>query len=250
MATSLDGALLATPARFPAPDGGWAPGYLASPAWRRAVPTVVVLHHRNGLDHATEEIVRRLAASGYLAFAPNLHFREERSTPMDRAATELASAGGLPDDQCMADVERAVDFCRNLPNASGRVGMLGFCSGGRQAYLAACTFPLDAVAVCYGGHTVARPDQLTARHPVAPVDRTAMLTAPLLWLSGREDKNPSPDDAAAVEAALKAHDKEREIHIYDDTGHAFFAVDRPSYRPVAATDGWGRILSWFERHLA
>ena len=250
MATSSDGALLAEPLRFPAPEGGWATGYMARPAWQRDGPSVVVLHHRNGLDAETEEIVRRLAANGYVAMAPNLHFREERDVAMDQAAKDLAHAGGVPDDRCMADVAQAVDYVRNLPFTSGKVGMLGFCSGGRQSYLAACTSALDAVVVCYGGRVVARPDQLSDRHPVAPIARTATLSGPMLALSGKEDKNPSPDDMAAIEAALAAHGKEHEVHIYDDTGHAFFAVDRPSYRPVAATDGWSRIFSWFGRHLA
>jgi carboxymethylenebutenolidase len=229
MATSPEGALLAEPTRVPAPEGGWASGYLARPTWRGTAPAVVVLHH--------------------LALAPNLHFREERHASRQQAAEELSEAGGLADDQFLADFDRAVDVVRNLPTATGKVGLLGFCSGGRQAYLAACTFPVDAVVACYAGRTVARPDQLTPRRPVAPVERTATLSAPLLWLSGREDKNPSPDDAATVEAALTAHGKEHEVHVYDDTGHAFFAVDRPSYRPVAATDGWNRIISWFGRHL-
>ena len=245
-----DGALLAEPVRFPAPEGGWAAGYLARPAWRATAPAVLVLHHRDGLDPATTEIVRRVAAHGYLALAPNLHFREERHAPREQAAEELSEAGGLADEQFLGDLDRAIDFVRNLPTASGSVGVLGFCSGGRQAYLGACTYPLDAIVVCYGGRTVARPDQLTPRRPVAPVERTATLTAPVLWLSGREGKNPSPEDAAAVEGALTAHGKEHVVHVYEDTGHAFFAVDRPSYRPVAATDGWDRIFSWFARYLS
>lgn len=250
MPTPPDGALVAEPVRFPAPEGGWAPGYLARPAWRHDVPAVVVLHHREGLDAPTEEIVRRLAADGYAALAPNLHFREERLAPMEAAAEQLRHAGGVPDDRAVADVGQAADFARHLSTTTGALGLLGFCSGGRQAYLAACTLPFEAVVVCYGGRVVADRAQLSDRHPVAPIDMTPNLSAPLLGLFGKEDTNPSPADVAAIKTALTEHRKVHAVHSYEGTGHAFFAVDRPSYRPEAANDGWQRIWAFFGRHLA
>src|SRR5215831_9402120 len=109
---------------------------------------------------------------------------------------------------------------------------------------------LDAAVDCYGGGVVAKPEELTPRQPVAPIDFTKDLQCPLLGLFGVEDTRPSPDDTAKTEAALKQHNKTYEFHTYDNAGHAFFAVDRPHYRQHAAMDGWQKVLTWFGKHLA
>ena len=127
--------------------------------------------------------------------------------------------------------------------------MIGYCSGGRHAYLAACTMRLDAVIDCYGGRVAVAADQLTDRQPMSAVDLTGSLSCPLLGLFGVEDKNPDPAQVARIEAALRESGKEFEFHSYEDAGHAFFSVDRPNYRPEAANDGWKRILEFFARHL-
>ena len=249
MPTFPNGQLLAEAVNFQGHSGDWISGYLARPLWRQDLPAVVVLHHRNGLDAETEEITRNFAAHGYLALCPNLHHREERNASITEAAEALITAGGVPDDRCLGDVTGAVTYLRNLPTANGKLGVIGYCAGGRQAYLVACQLPLDAAVVCYGGNIVAGPDKLTERKPVAPVDMTATLSCPLLSLSGRNDTHPSPAEIAIMGQALEAHGKLHEIHIYEDTGHAFFAVERPSYQPVSATDGWHRVFDWFGKFL-
>jgi carboxymethylenebutenolidase len=166
--------------------------YLARPFGAGPYPGVVVIHHMPGWDGPTKEITRRFAHHGYVAICPNLHFREGKPTPEENSAS-IRAAGGMPDDRTMGDLQGAIDHLRALPYLSGKVGIIGYCSGGRQAYLAACTLRgLDAAVDCYGGGVDARPDELTARQPVAPIDYTKNLQCPLLGLFGVEDTRPSP----------------------------------------------------------
>ena len=223
--------------------------YLARPFGGGPYPGVVVIHHMPGWDGPTKEIARRFAHHGYAALSPNLHFREGKATPEENSAS-VRAAGGMPDDRTMGDVHGAIDYLRALPSASGKIGIIGYCSGGRQAYLAACTLSgIDAAIDCYGGGVVAKPEELTARQPVAPIDFTQDLQCPLLGLFGIEDSRPSPDDVAKTEEALKKYGKTYEFHTYENAGHAFFAVNRPNYRPHAAVDGWEKVFAWFEKHL-
>jgi carboxymethylenebutenolidase len=224
--------------------------YFARPFGAVLYAGVVIIHHMPGWDVAHKEIARRFAHHGYVAILPNLHFREGKATPEENSAS-VRAAGGMPDDRTMGDVQGAIDYVRALPYLNGKVGVIGYCSGGRQAYLAACTLRgLDAAIDCYGGGVAAKPDELTSRQPVAPIDFTKDLPCPLLGLFGAEDTRPSPEDTAKTEAALRQHNKTYEFHTYDNAGHAFFSVDRPHYRPHAAVDGWQKVLAWFGKHLA
>lgn len=224
--------------------------YLARPLGGGRLPGVVVIHHMPGWDGPTKEIAHRFAHHGFATLSPNLQFREGKATPEENSAS-VRAAGGMPDDRTMGDVQGAIDYLRALPYLNGKVGVIGYCSGGRQAYLAACTLRgIDAAINCYGGGVVAKAEELTSRQPVAPIDFTKDLQCPLLGLFGVEDTRPSPDDTAKTEAALKQHNKTYEFHTYDNAGHAFFAVDRPHYRQHAAMDGWQKVLTWFGKHLA
>lgn len=223
--------------------------YLARPLGVSAAPGVVVIHHMPGWDGPTKEIARRFAHHGYVAISPNLHFREGKATPQENSAS-VRAAGGMPDDRTMGDVQGAVDYLRALPYVNGRVGVIGYCSGGRQSYLAACTVRgLDAAIDCYGGGVVAKPEELTPRQPVAPIELTHDLQCPLLGLFGVEDTRPSPADTAKTKEALDKFGKTYEFHTYDNAGHAFFAVDRPQYRQAAAVDGWEKVFAFFGKHL-
>jgi carboxymethylenebutenolidase len=223
--------------------------YLARPAGGGPYPGVVIIHHMPGWDGPTKEIARRFAHHGYAAISPNLHFREGKATPEENSAS-IRAAGGMPDARTMGDVQGAVDYLRELPYLNGKVGVIGYCSGGRQSYLAACTVRgLDAAIDCYGGGVVAKPEELTPRQPVAPIDYTKDLTIPLLGLFGVEDTRPSPADTEVTREALTKHGKTFEFHTYDNAGHAFFAVDRPNYRQAAAVDGWKKVFDFYGRHL-
>jgi carboxymethylenebutenolidase len=223
--------------------------YLARPLGAGPFPGVVVIHHMPGWDEANKEIGRRFAHHGYVTIVPNLQFREGKATPEENSAS-IRAAGGMPDDRTMGDVQASIDYVRALPYSNGKLGVIGYCSGGRQAYLAACTLRgIDAVIVCYGGGVVAKPEELTPRQPVAPIDFTKDLQCPLLAFFGVEDTRPSPADAAKTEEALKRCGKTYEIQTYENAGHAFFAVDRPQYRVHAAVDGWKKVFAWFGKYL-
>jgi carboxymethylenebutenolidase len=223
--------------------------YLTRPLGVGAAPGVVTIHHLPGWDGPTKEIARRFAHHGYVAISPNLHFREGKATPQENSAS-IRAAGGMPDDRTMGDVQGAIDDLRTLPYLNGRVGVIGYCSGGRQSYLAACTLRgIDAAIDCYGGGVVAKPEELTPRQPVAPIDFTRDLQCPLLGLFGVEDTRPSPEDTKKTKEALDKFGKTYEFHTYDNAGHAFFAVDRPQFRQAAALDGWEKVFAFYGKHL-
>lgn len=223
--------------------------YFARPLGAGNVPGVVVIHHAPGWDEGSKEITRKFAHHGYAAICPNLHHREGPGTSAE-AAARVRAAGGVPDDRCVGDVEGAIRYLRALPYASGKIGVIGYCSGGRETYLVACRLSgIDAAVSCYGGGVVMNPEDLTERMPVAPIDLTPNLGCPLLGLFGAEDMRPSPEHVAKTEAALKQAGKTYEFHTYENAGHAFFATDRINYRTEAALDGWQKVWAWFGRYL-
>lgn len=224
--------------------------YLATPDDPGPRGAVVVIHHMPGYDAATKQITRRFAAEGYLALCPNLYSREAPGASPDDAAATARSLGGVPDDRLVGDVEGAATHLRALPSSNGRVGVIGYCSGGRQSFLAGCSLELQAVVDCYGAFVTGTPPEGFPLQ-VQPIGHlTPALSAPLLGLFGAEDQYPSPDAVAELGRLLADAGKTHELHTFPDAGHGFFAVDRPSYRPVAATEGWRLLLDFFGRHLA
>lgn len=211
---------------------------------------VVVIHHMPGYDRATKEMVCRFAMMGFNAICPNLHYREAPGTPPDDAAAATRAAGGVPDDRLVGDVDAVADYLRGLESSNGRVGVIGHCSGGRQSFLAACRLQLDAAVDCYGAFIVAAPGPQMPLKVQPILDLAPHLSCPLLGLFGAEDSYPTPAETAELEAELTRLGKTFDFHTYEGAGHAFFAVDRPSYRVEAANDGWQRIEAWYKRYLA
>jgi carboxymethylenebutenolidase len=223
--------------------------YLATPVAGGPRGSVVVIHHMPGYDRATKEIVRRFAEEGYAALCPNLYHREAPGASSDDAAAYVRAHGGVPDERLVGDVDGAAKHLLGLEGANGKVGVIGYCSGGRQTFLSACSLQVDAAVDCYGAFVV---DEPPAGFPVAmkPILELAPnLSCPLLGLFGEEDKNPTPDEVGRLSAELERLGKPHEFHTYENAGHAFFAVDRPAYRPAAAVDGWQKILTFFATHL-
>jgi len=210
-------------------------GYFARPLDGSDQPSVVVLHHMPGYDRASKEIARTFAVYGYAALMPNLHHRYAPGAKATDAAASARDAGGVPDEQCLGDVQAALDLLRGRPEANGKVGVIGYCSGGRQTWITACTLDVDAAVDCYGG----RADPALAPN----------LRCPLLGLFGAEDRSPAPDDVAAMAKALDAAGKDYDFHSYEGAGHGFFSVDRPSYNLDAVRDGWKQIWGFYGRHL-
>jgi carboxymethylenebutenolidase len=223
--------------------------YLARPLGSGSFPGMVVIHHAPGWDEWYRECTRRFAHHGYMAISPNLYFRDGHGTPEDVGA-KVRAAGGVADDQVLGDLDGAMKFLRAQPNFSGKVGVFGTCSGGRHAFLAGCRLKgFDAVVECWGGRVVQSKEELTPKQPVAPIDYTKDLSAPLLGLFGNEDKSPSPEQVNKHEEELKKAGKNYEFHRYDGAGHGFFYYDRPNYRQEQAVDGWKKIWAFLEKHL-
>ena len=224
--------------------------YLARPLGQDSFGNVVVIHHMPGYDTSTKEITRKFAAHGYAALMPNLYHRDAPGASPDDAAATARSKGGVPDERLIGDVAGAADHLRALEGSNGKVGVIGYCSGGRQSFLAACSLPLDAAVDCYGAFvTGAPPEGMPLK--VGPIKHlTKDLSCPLLGLFGADDQHPSPEQVNDLDDELKAQGKTYEFHSYQGAGHAFFSVNRAAYRPEAAVDGWEKIFTWFGRYLA
>lgn len=230
-------------------DGDEIEAYVAVSDPGVATGGVLVIHHMPGFDDATKEITRRFAAWGYTAICPNLHYREAPGADPDDAAAANRAAGGVPDERFVGDARAAVEFLRSQASSNGKVGCIGFCSGGRQSVLAACNLPMDAAVDCYGAFVVEEPPPQRELSMTPIMDQLDGISCPVLGLFGNEDSHPSPDDVQTLDKRLTDLGVEHEFHAYDDAGHAFFAVDRPSYRQHAAVDGWQRIRDFYGRHL-
>jgi carboxymethylenebutenolidase len=243
-------ALSAKNVTFTGYEGATINAYQALPAGDGPFPGVFVIHHLPGWDSGTKEITRRFAANGYNAICPNLYARQGLDVDPDDAAAATREAGGIPDDQFVGDAGAAVEALRALPTSNGKVGVIGYCSGGRHSFLTAVSVPVDAAVDCYGAFVTGTvPDGFPLKvEPI--VDKTPQLSCPLLGLFGNDDQFPSPEQVDELEAALKEAGKTYEFHRYDGAGHAFFSVERPAYRPEAAVDGWQRIFEWYGRNLA
>ena len=224
--------------------------YFARPLGPGPFPGMVLINHAPGWDEWYREATRRFAHHGYLALSPNIYFRLGHGPPEDVAAKARAG-GGVPDDQVVGDVAGAREFLSSLPTSNGKVGVFGTCSGGRQAYLAACRSKgFDAVVDCWGGRVVMAPSEISPNYPVAPIEYTKDLSCPLLGIFGEEDKTPSPEQVAQHEELLKRLGKTYEFHVYPKAGHGFFYYDRPMYRQEQAVEGWKKVFAFLEKNLA
>lgn len=223
--------------------------YQAVPLAQGSRGGVVWIHHMPGYDRETKEFVRRLAVSGFNAVAPNLYSREAPGAAPDDAAAAARAAGGVPDERLVGDVAGAMEQLRSLAGANGKFGVIGHCSGGRHAFLAACSLPLDAAVDCYGAFIVEDPPEGMPKAMKPILDLASNLSCPLLGLFGLDDRFPAPPAVATLDAELNKLNKPHEFHSYEGAGHSFFSVDRPAYRPEAAVDGWQRIDEFFATYL-
>jgi carboxymethylenebutenolidase len=239
----------AGPVQIAGANGDQIHAYVARPDGSGPFPGVVVIMHMPGWDEFYQEFTRRLANHGYNAICPDLYCRAGHGTP-DEVAGKVRADGGVPDDQVVADAAAAMQWLKSQPSSNGRVGIIGSCSGGRHAYLAACRTPgYSAIVDLWGGGVVQAPEQLTAKQPVAPIDYTKDLHIPLLGLFGNDDQRPSPADVDKHEEELKKQGKNYEFHRYDGAGHGFFYYQAPAYRQQQAMDGWGKVFAFFDTNL-
>jgi carboxymethylenebutenolidase len=221
-------------------DLGTMPVFVATPAGTGRWPAVLVIQEAFGLNAHIKDVARRVAAEGYVALAPDLFHRggRGRTAGYDELPKALELMGALDDDAIVADVAATIAHAEKQPTVrAGRIGIMGFCMGGRVSYLAACALAekITAAVPYYGGGI--------------PVDRTATLRAPVLAFFGEDDPFIPLDRVAALEAEAKRLGKAVEVVVYPKAPHGFFCNERDSYRPDAAQDAWTRTKAFFAKHL-
>ena len=198
------------------------------------------------------EVVRRFATEGYACVAPHLYHRRGPGHWADVAAAGRAEglAKSMPNEQVMGDIAGAAAYLRAQPDSNGKVGVIGFCSGGRQAFLAACDVPtLDAAVDCWGGSVLPQP--ATEGRPAGQgvIKRAGDMSMPLLGIFGNDDLNPDREQVDEIERVLTELGKDYTFHRYDGAGHAFFVTDKPVYRLEQALDGWQQVFQFLDRTL-
>ena len=225
------------------------PVYEARPASGTGHPIVLVISEVWGVHEYIRDSTRRFAKAGYHAVAPELFKREGGVAQLTNVQDILKIVFGQKREQTLGDLKAAVDWAKTRQGArADRVGVTGWCWGGSTAIQVAGTNPdIKAAVVWYG--PPGRPYQ-GASGPVTGFDLAKDIKAPLLGLFGETDTNPKPEDVRRFGELLKQHgNKDVEIVIYPDAGHAFHADYRPSYKPEAAADGWKRCVGWFDKYL-
>ncbi|GAB4087839.1 dienelactone hydrolase family protein [Hydrogenophaga soli] len=225
------------------------PAYRAAPAGKTGLPVVLVLSEIFGVHEHIADVARRLAKAGYLAIAPELFVRQGDAQGYGEIAKLMAEViAKVPDAQVMGDLDAALDWAGANGGDLSRVGVTGFCWGGRQTWLFAAHNPRIKAGVAWYGRLVGSASDLTPKHPV---DVAAQLHGPVLGLYGGADTGIAQDTVEKMKAALaqgNAAAKASQFVVYPDAPHAFHADYRPSYRKDAAEDGWNRALAWFKAH--
>ena len=229
-------------------QGATMSGYFAKPAGGRNLPTVLVVQEVFGVHEHIKDICRRLAKAGYLAVAPELYQRQGNPSQISDIAGVMAIVAKVPDAQVMGDLDATAAWAAKDGGGNpAKLGITGFCWGGRIVWLYAEHNPRLKAGVAWYGRLVGDPTANTPRHPV---DRVDQLKCPVLGLYGGADQGipVATIDRMKAAAAAAGKAKDVEFFIYEGAPHAFNADYRPSYRKEAAEDGWRRMLAFFKRH--
>lgn len=225
------------------------PVYRAAPANKTSAPVVLVLSEVFGVHEHIADVARRFAKAGYYALAPELFVRQGDASSYGEVAKLIAEVvSKVPDAQVMADLDACVAWAKTQGADTSKLGVTGFCWGGRMTWLYAAHNPGVRAAVAWYGRLVGPTSALQPRHPV---DVAAAIAGPVLGLYGEKDTGIPLDSVDKMKAALAAGSaaaKRSEFVIYPDAPHAFHADYRPTYRKEAADDGWRRCLAWFKAH--
>lgn len=241
-ATGLDSGEVA----IPVADGS-IPAYYAAPGKDSRYPVILVVQEIFGVHEHIRDVCRRLAHEGYFAVAPELYARQGDPSRIADVQTLLRDiVAKVPDAQVMSDLDATVAWAGQHPRGNGaRLGITGFCWGGRIVWLYAAHNPALRAGVAWYGRLEGTHTPNTPQHPL---DLVSKLHAPVLGLYGGADQGIPPASVERMRAALAEAGKEAEIIVYPDAPHAFHADYRPSYRKAAAEDGWQRALAWFRSH--
>jgi carboxymethylenebutenolidase len=229
-------------------NGDKVPAYLARPSEEGIFPGLVLVHGVHGYEEHMKDVARRFAVMGYATIVPALYSRNEGLCVVEEEDMLKARdwLGNRSNAQANADLEAANAFLRASNFVGDRVGLVGFCSGGRVAMVFACnTEGLDAFVNFYSNGIF----QPTEVNPTPAGEMVKDLCCPMLGLFGDDDTNPPPEDVARLRAELDKHGKNYEFVSYKNAAHAFFSDTRESYRPEASYMAWGRCLEWLSRYL-
>ena len=204
---------------------------------------LVVIQHQSGVDEFIQGITRKLADAGFVAAAPDLYHRDGPDCRDDMRTRSTR----LSDRRVIADVDATVNYLKSHNKVEpARIGIIGFCMGGRIVYLMAAASPAFKAAVTfYPGNT----GRAWGRDIPSPFERTAEIHCPIQGHFGDDDKNPSPEDRLKLAAELAKHAKAHDFYSYPGAGHAFMDETKETYRPAAAQAAWPRALDFLRQHL-
>ncbi|QJD99311.1 dienelactone hydrolase family protein [Massilia forsythiae] len=228
--------------------GQTVPVYRAQPAGRSNLPVLLVIAEIFGVHEHIADVARRFAKLGYLALAPQPFVRQGDPSTIDDIPTlfrEIVSKA--PDAQVMGDLDACVAWAAQNGGDTGRLGITGFCWGGRITWLYAAHNPQVKAGVAWYGRLAGDTNPNQTAHPV---DVAPGLTVPVLGLYGAQDTGIPLDTVEAMKAALAKGSSGSEFVVYPDAGHAFYADYRPSYNERDAKDGFQRTLAWLKEHGA
>jgi carboxymethylenebutenolidase len=226
---------------------GEMPAYRAMPAGGKALPVILVVQEIFGVHEHIKDICRRLAKLGYLAIAPELYARQGDVSKIEDFKEIFAKVvSKVPDAQVMSDLDATAAWAKESgAGDTAKLGITGFCWGGRIVWLYSAHSTQLKAGVAWYGRLITDTDPL---HPKNPIDVVSSLHAPVLGLYGEDDKGISVESVERMRKAIKEAGKTGEIVLYPGTPHAFLADYRPSYRKEAAEDGWKRMLAWFKKY--
>jgi len=228
--------------KIPVADGSL-PAYRALPDRSGTFPTVLVVQEIFGVHEHIKDVCRRLAKVGYLAIAPELFARQADMSKVTTLDDARVVAGKVPDAQVMSDLDAATAWAKANKGDTARLGITGFCYGGRVVWLYSAHSPQLKAGVAWYGVITGQTNAMRPRHPLELVNE---LKAPVLGLYGSADQGIPVADVEKMRDALKDAKKPSEIVLYDGAPHGFHADYRPSYREEPARDGWKRLLAWFK----
>ena len=224
---------------------GEMPAYRAMPANGRNLPVVLVVQEIFGVHEHIKDVARRFAKAGYLAIAPELYARQGDVAKLSNIDEIRPIVAKVPDAQVMSDLDAAAEWAAKNGGDPGKLGVTGFCWGGRIVWLYAAHNPSLKAGVAWYGRVEGPGTDL---QPKNPLDVVSGIKAPVLGLYGGADAGIPNEGVDRMRAALEGAGNRSQIHTYPDTPHGFHADYRPSYRKEAAEDGWRRALAWFKQH--